>query len=111
MATEWNPFLNIDLEAALRGLPEGAKGHAQPTDLDVWMITVVYEFVAAQSSCQTCSSELRPRVRVVTWPAGLPSDGWRVSVVARCAGWRRHPHVAKVARPSGDLVLGPLARR
>jgi hypothetical protein len=110
MTTEWDPLLAMNVEAALRGSPEGSKSGAQPADLDLWLVAVLYEFVAAQSSCRTCGGQLGRQVRVVTCSPGPPSERWRVSVVTRCGGWRRHRHVAEVVRPSRDLVLGPLVR-
>ena len=79
--------------------------HPRPSDDDLWLIGLVYETVAAESGCTRCGASLRHAVRLT--PALASCAGtWGVVVTARCAGWRRHRHVADVTEASSDLVLG-----
>lgn len=90
----------------LRSTRAGFWGSEQPSAVDVWLIKLVYDFVAAEAACSRCGARLGHRLRVVPSPThGLPPR-WRVSVVTRCRGWRRHGYIANVARPSHDVVLG-----
>src|SRR5687768_3136583 len=82
-------------------------GKPLPTDLDVELITLVYLVVANEQECAECGHLLGRGLRVRNAPAGAPSH-WPVWVDTRCWGWRRHPHVAQVTRPSTDLMLGNL---
>jgi hypothetical protein len=86
-------------------IPYGQR--AETNALDLWLVHLVYEFVAAESKCLRCGAALGRRVRVVR-SAATHSPVWTVSVVARCGGWRRHRHVATVGDGSDGLMLGPL---
>jgi hypothetical protein len=117
----WYPFWPGGFERALGGSPDpssdsrdqhvpiahaGFWGSEHPSAVERWLIRLVFEFVAAEAACSRCGAPLGRGLRLVTSPTrGLPRL-WRVSVVTRCRGWRRHGHVADVARRSDDVVLG-----
>lgn len=77
-----------------------------PPDLDLRLIRVAYEVAATESPCVRCGAALgRPRLSVRR--AGWSPD-WRVAVVVRCRGWRRHRHTAVASDVAGELRLGAL---
>jgi len=78
---------------------------AEPTADDLSLIRLMYEIVAAESRCGRCGAPLGRRLRCVLSSADR-APSWRVSVVTRCSGWRRHRHVADVAEASRDLSFG-----
>jgi hypothetical protein len=117
----WYPFWPGAFERALGGTSDpsrdvhdedaglswaGVWGSEQPSAMDRWLIQLVYEFVAAGATCSRCGAPLGRGLRVVQSPTLGRPPMWRVAVVTRCRGWRRHDYVANVARPSHDVVLG-----
>jgi hypothetical protein len=116
----WYPFWPGAFERAFGGLPDPSSyvhddvpsahaewwGNEHPSDTDRWLIELVYRFVAAEAACSRCGAPLGRRMRVVPSPALGRPPLWRVSVVTRCRGWRRHGHIANVSQRSGDAVLG-----
>ncbi len=115
---EWSPFVPEESDDAAPGRPDARGsgrwlsqttkwGADQPTSTDLWLLGVVYEFVAAETSCSKCGSPLGRRLRVDYWPTLLRALQWRVAVRTRCRGLRRHTHVAPVGRCSNGLVLSP----
>lgn len=80
---------------------------ASPTDLDLWLIRLVYAAPVAQAHCLNCGARLDRRLRLATQYSGR-SPYWRVSVTTRCYGWRRHRHIAVVTESSSGLQLEPL---
>jgi hypothetical protein len=94
----------------------GEAGAADPgqrrelTALDLWLIRLAYEVVAAESACARCGAPLGRRIRLVAWAVDHPA-AWTVSIVTRCSGWRRHRHVARVDDGTKALLLGPLRPR
>lgn len=87
--------------------PVGPGQHRELTALDLWLIHLAYEVVAAESACARCGAPLGRKIRVVPWATDRPPS-WTVSIVTRCSGWRRHRHVAAVDDGSNALLLGPL---
>ncbi len=85
-------------------------GADQPTLVDLWLLRIVYEFVAAETSCSKCGSAIGRRLRVDYWPTLLGPLRWRVAVRTRCRGRRRHAHIATVGRCSNGLVLSLFRR-
>jgi hypothetical protein len=117
----WYPFWPGAFERAVGGLPDSSSdthdenvrssragfwGTEQPSALDRWLIKLVYEVVAAEAACSRCGAPLGRGLRVVPSPALGTPPMWRLSVVTRCRGWRRHGYIANVGRPSDDVVLG-----
>jgi hypothetical protein len=117
----WYLFWPGAFERAVGGLPgsssairdedvrpsrAGFWGSEQPSAVDRWLITLVYDFVAAEAACSRCGAPLGRGLRVVPSPTHGLRPLWRVSVVTRCRGWRRHGHIANVARRSDDVELG-----
>ena len=117
----WYPFWPGAFERAFGGLSDSSReihdddaglsqagfwGSEPPSAVDRWLIKFVYEFIAAEASCSRCGAPLGRGLRVVSSPAVGHPPLWRVSVVTRCRRWRRHGHIANVARPSDDVVLG-----
>jgi hypothetical protein len=90
--------------------PGCTKPAASPTELDLWLIRLVYAAPAGQTPCVRCGAPLDRRLRLATQYGG-GSPYWRVSVAARCHGWRRHRHVALVIDSSSGLQLGPFRGR
>jgi hypothetical protein len=88
--------------------PAGSGQTLQPTAVDMWLVQLTYQIVAAESCCQVCSAPLGRRVRVLPLSAGDPPS-WRLSVVTKCKGWKRHGHIATVTEKSSDIVLGPFS--
>ncbi len=86
----------------------GTGEDGQPTALDLWLIHCVYEVIATETTCRKCGSLLSLRLHVMPPLVDLPLLHWRVSVVTRCAGWRRHRHAADVVEGSKSLLFGPL---
>jgi hypothetical protein len=81
---------------------------ADSSDLDTQLIALVYSAIAAGSSCETCGSRLARKLRVFPLPAGA-HGARRLAVVAKCRGWKRHVHVARVVINEGDdTPLRPL---
>jgi hypothetical protein len=85
-----------------------AVGSTRPSVEDVWLIEVVYGFIALESCCESCGARLGARVELA--PGCGEGAEWALTVVVRCRGWRRHSHRAVVAERAGDLVLGSLER-
>ncbi len=83
-------------------------GCAEPTALDMWLVQVAYEVVAAESRCAKCGSPLGRGLLLAPSSEVHPLFRWRVSIATRCSGWRRHRHVANVVKASNDLLLGSL---
>lgn len=75
--------------------------------LDLWLIQLTYEVVAAESTCARCGAPLGRRLRVIPSATARPGS-WTVSVVTWCKGFRRHRHVATAEKALNDLILGPL---
>jgi hypothetical protein len=100
----WYPVPPWTFDAA----PDGPFDRtAAPTPVDVWLIEVAYEVAANRSWCVRCGSPLGRGLRLVPL-ADSATGSWRVTVVTRCSGWRRHRYAAEVSRPSGDVMLGSL---
>ena len=78
-----------------------------PTELDLLLITLVYELAAGEATCAACAAPLGRRPRLATRRTGV-TPARQVVVATRCRGWRRHRHTAVVTEASGDLRLGPL---
>jgi hypothetical protein len=75
------------------------------TTLDLCLIQVAYEVIAAESNCTRCGAPLDRRPRIMPSAADHPPS-WNVSIATRCRGWKRHRHIATVDDASTDLVLG-----
>jgi hypothetical protein len=114
---EWSPYVPEEFDDAAPGRPDRCSsdraaiqakwGAEKPTAADLWLLGIVYEFAAAETSCSRCGSPLRRRLRVDYWPTILRALQWRVAVRTRCHGRRHHAHVATVGRGSNGLVLSP----
>ncbi|WP_405433831.1 hypothetical protein [Micromonospora sp. NBC_00617] len=76
------------------------------TALDLSLIQLIYEVVAADSKCIRCGAPLSRQLHVAKSAADY-CQSWTVSVLARCSGWRRHQYVATVDDGSNGFVLGP----
>lgn len=90
----------------VRSSPAEFWGTEPPSAVDTWLIKLVYEFVAAKAAYSRCGAPLGRGLRVVPSPTLGHPPLWRVSVVTRCRGWRRHGHIANLAQRSDDVVLG-----
>jgi hypothetical protein len=123
---DWWPFTPSEFYGGLLGAPDTGTtarrndaesvrppfwGPQEPSALDASLLQIVYESIAAETTCSRCRARLGRRLRVEVWPTLLGSALWRVAVRTRCRGWRRHRHTASVGRESNDLVLGPFRGR
>jgi hypothetical protein len=79
------------------------------TAIDLELVEIAYGVIAAESSCSTCGAPLGRCLRITRTPAAPVLAHWRLSVVTRCCGWRRHRHLADVAGRR-DLDLGRFRR-
>ena len=87
-------------------VPPGTE--AKPPDLDIALIALIYRSIAAGSLCETCGAHFARWLRVIPSPADSPSSR-ELLVVAKCRGWRRHVHAARVGIDVGyDIPLEPL---
>jgi hypothetical protein len=85
---------------------------AAPTDLECELIEVVGAAIADGEICSRCGARLNRPVQVTPGSSsGLPPGSWRMFIVARCRGWRRHRHFAEVTTSLGDLRFSPFRRR
>lgn len=83
---------------------------AAPTELDLSLTEALYEAIAASTYCGRCGAKLGRRMRVV--PSSRPGttpESWRLLVVTRCHGWRRHAYAAEVTETGQDLRIGQFA--
>jgi hypothetical protein len=87
--------------------PRSTTPTTSPTDLDLWLIRLVYEVAAGHANCARCGAPLGRRLHLATRYAGR-SPAWHVLVATRCRGWRRHRHTALVTEASNNLELGLL---
>ncbi len=81
-------------------------GGAHFSAIEMWLVRLAYEDMAAKSSCKKCGAPLGRELRFVP-PDEYDPPWWRLLVVTRCSGWRRHRHSAGVAEASKDLLFGP----
>ncbi len=86
-----------------------AGDEGRPGAVDLWLIHLIYEVIAAESTCVKCGASLGRRLRLVPPFVDSPLLDWRVLVVTRCEGWRRHRHVANVVEGSKSLLFGRLS--
>jgi hypothetical protein len=119
---EWYLFPG-EFEAAFGGSPApwlrriddtgpvgtGTTRRAALANIDLELIELIYGFIADASRCSQCGAPLGRGLRIVPSRGLHARAHWRVSVSTRCRGWRRHRHVAAVARRH-DLELGTLRR-
>jgi len=98
-------FTRADIARAVNDI--GIDG---PDVVDRWLIRVIYETVAAESSCYRCGAPLGAGLRVAVWSTGTAS-GWDVRVLTRCRGWRRHRYSALVRELPGGLHIGAFIPR
>lgn len=118
----WHPIWPIGAQSSARraATPSGGGGRTSsrqppatwgpepPSAVDRWLIQVVYEMIADEETCSKCTAALGAGLRVSVSPTFGRPPLWRVAVTTRCRGWRRHRHVADIARPARDMVLGAL---
>jgi hypothetical protein len=81
---------------------------AESSDMDAWLMELIYRNIAATSWCEICGCRFARRLRVLPAPAGTQRRR-QFLVVAKCRGWRRHVHAAGVViSEDRDTVLQPL---
>lgn len=95
---EWLMFMLADWSC----LPPVALPGAEPGRDDLWLAQIMYEFVAGRTRCAKCGAALGRGIHPMI---GTP---WRIVVVTRCSGWRRHRHTAVVTEASDGLNFGRL---
>lgn len=76
---------------------------------ETWFIAMIYRAMAVGSACGTCGARLAGKLRVFQRPADA-SRALHLLVVARCASWRRHVHVAAVVVKAGKDTALPALR-
>ncbi len=88
------------------GVPRGPV--AESSDMDAWLMELIYRNIAATSRCEICGCRFGRRLRVLPAAAGTQRRR-QLLVVAKCRSWRRHVHVAGlVISEDRDTVLQPL---
>ncbi|MEV6965899.1 hypothetical protein AB0M47_12365 [Hamadaea sp. NPDC051192] len=81
---------------------------AAPTESEAELVEVLAQALADSTVCRRCGACLGRRVRLIPGsPSGVTPDAWRLLIVARCRGWRRHPYIAEVVAGRWDLRFGP----
>jgi hypothetical protein len=92
-------------QVAQRPTPGSGAGSS---DLDTWLMALVYRTIAAASWCEICGARFAPRLRLLPAPVGTQRHR-QFLVVAKCRGWRHHVHVASVdVSEDRDIALRPL---
>ena len=99
------PYQGYDEERLRTSTSMG--GRAELSAVEMWVLRLSYEALAAQSNCGRCGSRLGRKLRSL-WPSDAYPRSVRMLAMTRCSGWRRHRHVAVVTESSEDLLLGPL---
>ena len=84
-------------------------GSARPSAVDLTLIKLVYEFMAADVPCSKCAASLGRKVELTPDTSGAV-ESWSITVITRCSGWRRHQHTATVSESHQELILGPFHR-
>ena len=84
----------------------GLRGFARPSPVDVCLIQLTYEILAAETSCARCGAALGRGLRAVP-PDVFYLQAWRLLPVTKCTGWRRHAYVAAARESSKDPLFGP----
>jgi hypothetical protein len=82
-------------------------GRSRFSAIEMWLVRLAYEDMAAQVSCKKCGAPLGRELRLVP-PDDYDPPWWCLLVVTRCSGWRRHRHSAGVTEASKNLLFGPL---
>lgn len=108
---DWFPWLSTSFVYVPFGPSTTLDGQPLPTELDVALIEFIYLVIANEQKCSECGHLLGRGLGVRNASAGGAPSHWPVWVDTKCWGWRRHPHVAEVIRPSKDLMLGALRLR
>ena len=83
----------------------GCPAAAQPTAVDASPIQLIHESTSANFRCGACGCPVGRDLQVAPSPPDHPW-AWTVSIVTRCTGWKRHPHIASAAEASDALELG-----
>ncbi|HZM75590.1 MAG TPA: hypothetical protein VFC19_07675 [Candidatus Limnocylindrales bacterium] len=79
---------------------------AAPSELDLALIEALYEAIAAATHCGRCGATLGRRLHVVPSSRSVSTPAsWRLLVVTRCHGWRRHAFAADVTEVAQDLRI------
>jgi hypothetical protein len=82
---------------------------ADTSDIDAWLMELIYRNIAAASWCEICGCRFAHRLQILPAPAGAQRHR-QLLVVAKCRGWRHHVHVASVViSEDRDTVLRPLS--
>jgi hypothetical protein len=88
------------------GVPPGLR--AESSDMDAWLMELIYRNIAATSWCEVCGCRFARRLRVLPAAAGAQRRR-QLLVVAKCRGWRHHVHVASIViSENQDTALLPL---
>ncbi|MCP2323243.1 hypothetical protein HDA40_001750 [Hamadaea flava] len=82
----------------------------EDTHLDLTLIHIAYDVIAAESRCQRCSAGLGRRLRIMRSSDDF-DPYWAAVVAVRCRGWRRHPHIAVVEEDTDGVSIGPFHGR
>jgi hypothetical protein len=73
--------------------------------IELWLVRLAYEDMAAELGCKKCKAHLGRELHFVP-PGDFDPPWWRLMVVTRCSGWRRHRHVAGVTEAAKNLLFG-----
>lgn len=81
-----------------------------PSLHELELIQILGETLAGRTYCERCGMALGRGLSLM--PSSPPSAaaGWRLLIVTRCRGWRRHAYVAEVVDLADDLRIGQFGR-
>jgi hypothetical protein len=106
---EWDPFLDWGFGYAPHAGPDPARAERRPSALDLWLVRLAYGVIVGELECQACGARLSGSLRLTPMPTTEADSSLRVSIRARCGGWRHHRHYADAVL-GPDLLLGAFAR-
>lgn len=105
LLTLWPMFVDL----ALPHEPPLPCLETEPDATDLFLTRLTYEFMAAETTCSGCHARLGRGLYLLVVPGG-PSLAWRIDVVARCHGWRRHRYATSVTQSAAGLYFTALRR-
>jgi hypothetical protein len=98
--------------ATALGGPQGEKMTTSAPSLhELEVIQILGETLAGRTYCDRCGMALGRGLALM--PSVLPpaaAESWRLLIVTRCRGWRRHAYMAEVVDQANDLRIGQFGR-
>lgn len=78
-----------------------------PTLHELDLIQILGETMAARTYCERCGMALGRGLSLMpsSPPSAAAGGTWRLLVLTRCRGWRRHAYMAEVIDLADDLRM------